>query len=36
MVTIPEAAQYLGIDYLDDAMTLTNLQRPLDSAIYRM
>lgn len=36
MVTINEAAQHLGIDYLDDAMTRANLQRALDSAIYRL
>ena len=37
MVTINEAAQHLGIDYyLDDGMTAANLQRALDSAIYRL
>ena len=36
MVTINEAAQHLGIDYLDDGMTRANLQRALDSAIYRL
>lgn len=36
MVTIIEAAQHIGIDYLDDAMTAANLQRALDSAIYRL
>ena len=36
MVTIHEAAQYLGIDYLDDGMTSANLGRALDSAIYRL
>ena len=36
MVTIIEAAQHMGIDYLDDAMTAANLQRALDSAIYRL
>jgi hypothetical protein len=36
MVTIHEAAQYLGIDYLDDGMVVANLQRALDSAIYRL
>lgn len=36
MVTLNEAAQHLGIDYLDDAMTMANLQRALDSAIYRL
>ena len=36
MVTINEAAQHLGIDYLDDGMTVANLQRALDSAIYRL
>ena len=36
MVTINEAAQYIGIDYLDDVMTVANLQRALDSAIYRL
>ena len=36
MVTIHEAAQYLGIDYLDDGTTSANLGRALDSAIYRL
>lgn len=36
MVTINDAAQYIGIDYLDDGMTAANLQRALDSAIYRL
>ncbi len=36
MVTITEAAQHIGIDYLDDEMTRANLQRALDSAIYRL
>lgn len=36
MVTINEAAQHIGIDYLDDGMTVANLQRALDSAIYRL
>lgn len=37
MVTINEAAQHIGIDYyLDDAATSANLQRALDSAIYRL
>ena len=36
MVTINEAAQHIGIDYLDDEMTRANLQRALDSAIYRL
>ena len=36
MVTIKEAAQYLGLDYLDDEMTNANLQRALDSSIYRL
>ena len=36
MVTIHEAAQHIGIDYLDDEMTMANLQRALDSAIYRL
>ena len=36
MVTIREAAQHIGIDYLDDGMTAANLQRALDSAIYRL
>ena len=36
MVTINEAAQHIGIDYLDDVMTRANLQRALDSAIYRL
>lgn len=36
MVTIKEAAQHIGIDYLDDEMTAGNLQRALDSAIYRL
>lgn len=36
MVTINDVAQHVGIDYLDDAMTVANLQRALDAAIYRM
>ena len=36
MVTINDAAQHIGIDYLDDEMTRANLQRSLDSAIYRL
>ena len=36
MVTIHDAAQHIGIDYLDDEMTQANLQRALDSAIYRL
>lgn len=36
MVGINEAAQHIGIDYLDDAMTVANLQRALNSAIYRL
>lgn len=36
MVTIKEAAQHIGIDYLDDEMTAANLQRALDSSIYRL
>lgn len=36
MVTLHEAAQHIGIDYLDDEMTSANLQRALDSAIYRL
>ena len=36
MVTITEAAQHIGIDYLDDGMTSANLGRALDSAIYRL
>ena len=36
MVTIHDAAQHIGIDYLDDEMTMANLQRALDSAIYRL
>lgn len=36
MVTINDAAQHVGIDYLDDEMTRANLQRALDSAIYRL
>ena len=36
MVTINEAAQHIGIDYLDDGMTEANLQRALNSAIYRL
>lgn len=36
MVTINEAAQHIGIDYLDDGMVTANLQRALDSAIYRL
>ena len=36
MVTIQSAAMHIGIDYLDDEMTAANLQRALDSAIYRL
>ena len=36
MVTIQDAAQHIGIDYLDDEMTLGNLQRALDAALYRL
>ena len=36
MVTIQNAAMHIGIDYLDDEMTAANLQRALDSAIYRL
>lgn len=36
MVTINDAAQHMGIDYLDDGMTAANLQRALDSALYRL
>ena len=36
MVTIHDVAQYMGIDYLDDEMTRANLQRALDSALYRL
>ena len=36
MVTINEAAQHIGIDYLDDEMTRANLQRALDTSIYRL
>ena len=36
MVTIHDAAQHIGIDYLDDEMTMANLQRALDSALYRL
>lgn len=36
MVTIYEAAQHIGIDYLDDEMTTANLQRALDTSIYRL
>ena len=36
MVSVNEAAQHLGIDYLDDVMTRANLQRALDAAIYRL
>lgn len=36
MVTINDAARHIGIDYLDDEMTRANLQRALDSAIYRL
>lgn len=36
MVTINDAAQHIGIDYLDDEMTKANLRRALDSAIYRL
>lgn len=36
MVTIKDAAQHIGIDYFDDEMTTANLQRALDSAIYRL
>ena len=36
MVTLNDAAMHIGIDYLDDGMTVANLQRALDSAIYRL
>ena len=36
MVGINEAAQHIGIDYLDDEMTVANLKRALNSAIYRL
>ena len=36
MVTITEVAEHIGIDYLDDGMTAANLQRALNSAIYRL
>ena len=36
MVTINDAAMHIGIDYLDDEMVRANLQRALDSAIYRL
>lgn len=36
MVTLTDAAEHIGIDYLDDGMTAANLQRALDSAIYRL
>ena len=36
MLTIHDAAQHIGIDYLDDEMTLGNLQRALDAALYRL
>lgn len=36
MISVNEAAQHIGIDYLDDGMTAANLQRALDSAIYRL
>ena len=36
MVTINAVAQHIGIDYLDDEVTVANLQRALDSAIYRL
>lgn len=36
MVTINEAAQHIGIDYLDDGMTAANLQRALNTSIYRL
>ena len=36
MVTINDAAQHIGIDYLDDETTVANLGRALDSAIYRL
>ena len=36
MVTINDAAQHIGIDYLDDEMTAANLKRALDSALYRL
>lgn len=36
MVTINDAAQHIGIDYLEDEMTGANLQRALDTALYRL
>lgn len=36
MVTLTDAAEHIGIDYLEDGMTAANLQRALNSAIYRL
>lgn len=36
MVTFNEAAEYIGIDYLDDETVVANLRRALSSAIYRL
>ncbi len=36
MVTLTDVAMHIGIDYLDDDMTVANLGRALDSAIYRL
>lgn len=36
MLTIQEAADYIGIDYIDDEMTARNLQAAVNSATYRL
>lgn len=36
MITVYQAAQYMGIDYYDDEMVTVNLQRAVDSAPYRL
>ena len=36
MVTLTDAAEHIGLDYLEDGMTAANLQRALNSAIYRL
>ena len=35
MVTINDAAQHIGIDYLDDEMTRANLQRALERMVNK-
>lgn len=37
MITIADAAQFIGIDYYeDDPLVTANLQRAVDSSVYRL